>query len=75
MTSTAVDSSANSPQDVRRSKVANAAFDYLTSADLEWERLLTFDRLEEVTGVDRAQIAKDFGGRPLTLPVRARFIV
>ena len=43
--------------------VLDAAREYLSSADLVWSRVLTYDKLEEISGLDRAQIAKDFDSK------------
>ena len=53
----------SSPRETRKQEVLAAAQRYLSSAELSWERLLTYDKLEELTGLDRAQISKDFGGK------------
>ena len=53
----------NSEKDERRALVVDSALSYLTSADLSWSRLLTYDKLEELSGLDRAQIAKDFNNK------------
>ena len=47
----------------RRHQVLEAATEYLSSSALDIDRLLTYDRLEELSGIDRAQIAKDFGSK------------
>ena len=47
----------------RRNAVLKAAHTYLCSGALTWDSILTYDRLEELSGLDRAQIAKDFGSK------------
>lgn len=50
-------------KDDRRLAVLDAAREFLRSADLAWSRVLTYDTLEELSGIDRAQIAKDFSSK------------
>ena len=64
-----------SPKAERQQAVLEAKRDYLSSAELSLDRLLTYDKLEELTGLDRAQIAKDFGGKAALLESVVDFVL
>ena len=47
--------------DERKNRVLAAAAEHLRSANVEWSKALTYDLLAELTGIDKKQIATDFG--------------
>lgn len=52
-----------STQPERKQRVLDTALSILRSGDVRWHSVITYDDLEQGSGIDRKQIASDFGSK------------